>query len=105
FGVMLDQFEAAVQLGNDGRTAHKGATLELRRVATLINQTVRAMDARNRQRFDNDPQALGSWISARQVLGTPKTGGPPVETEPTATPATPAVPESGTPVGDVRPAA
>ena len=36
FGKMLDQFEAAVQLGHNGRAAHKGATEELRRVTTLI---------------------------------------------------------------------
>jgi len=106
FGKLLAQFDAAVLLGNTGRTVHKGATLELHRVGVLINQTVRVMDARNRQRFEDDPQALGSWISARRVLGTPKGGGPaPVETGTPVTPATPAVAGSGTPAGEVRPAA
>jgi hypothetical protein len=54
FGQMLDQFDAAVKLGKEGRTAHKGAVLELRTVATLIGRTVRVMDARNRQRFQDD---------------------------------------------------
>jgi hypothetical protein len=107
FGKLLDQFEAAVQLGHNGRAAHKGATEELDHVATLITRTVRVMDARNRQRFEEDPQALGEWLSARQVLGTPKPGGTaPVETGSPEAPATPPVSGSGTPAGgEVRPAA
>ena len=108
FGQLLDQFDAAVSLGKEGRTTHKGATLELRTVATLIAQTVRVMDARNRQRFQDDPQALGSWLSAKQVLGNPNGSGAaaPADTGNSGTPAAPAVPGSDTPAGgDVRPAA
>jgi len=91
FVQMLDQFDAAVALGNDGRTAHVGATRELKAVATEIVRTVRVMDGRNRQRFVEEGQLLGSWISASTVLGTPRAG-----TEP----------EGGTPAGgEVRPAA
>jgi hypothetical protein len=87
----LDQFDTAVSLGNDGRTAHVGATRELKAVAQEIVRTVRVMDARNRQRFAGNGQLLGSWISASTVLGTPRPG-----TEP----------EGGTPAdGEVRPAA
>jgi hypothetical protein len=32
------------------------------------------MDDRNRQRFGEDGQLLGSWISASTVLGTPRPG-------------------------------
>jgi hypothetical protein len=88
---MLDQFDEAVALGNDGRTAHVGATRELRAVSPEIVRTVRVMDGRNRQRFAEDGQLLGSWISASTVLGTPR---PDLE------------PEEGTPAGgEVRPAA
>jgi hypothetical protein len=87
----LDQFDAAVALGNEGRTAHVGATREIKGVAGEIARTVRVMDARNRQRFAQDGQLLGSWISASTVLGIPRPG-----TEP----------EGGTPAGgEVRPAA
>jgi hypothetical protein len=87
----LDQFDAAVALGNDGRTAHVGATRALRAVATEIVRTVRVMDGRNRQRFADQEQLLGSWISASTVLGSPRPG---------------AEPEGGTPAGgEVRPAA
>ena len=88
----LDQFDAAVALGNDGRTAHVGATRELRSVATEIVRTVRVMDGRNRQRFADQEQLLGSWISASTVLGKPGR--------------TVAEPEGGPPAaGEVRPAA
>ena len=91
FVQMLDQFDEAVALGNDGRTAHVGATRELRAMASEIVQTVRVMDGRNRQRFAEDGQRLGSWIDASTVLGTPRPG-----TEP----------EGGTPAGgEVRHAA
>lgn len=104
FGTQLDQFEAAGLLGNNARAGHKGAVFELLDVVKQIRQTVSVMDGRNRQRFENDPQALGSWISARQVLGTPKSGGPaPADTP--STPGTPPATESAIPAGDVRPAA
>jgi hypothetical protein len=91
FVQMLDQFDEAVALGNDGRTAHVGATRELRAVATEIVRTVRVMDGRNRQRFADQEQLLGSWISASTVLGRSRSG---------------AEPEGGTSAGgEVRPAA
>jgi hypothetical protein len=71
---MLDQFDEAVALGNDGRTAHVGATVELRMVSSEIVRAVRVMNGRNRQRFAEDGQLLGSWISASTVLGTPRPG-------------------------------
>jgi hypothetical protein len=88
---MLDQFDEAVKLGIDGRTSHIGATREIRAVSSEIVRTVRVMDGRNRQRFAEDGQLLGSWISASTVLGTPRPD---------------AEPEGGTPAGgEVRPAA
>lgn len=95
---MLDQFDAAVAMGNDGRTAHVGATRELKAVASQIVRTVKILDGRNRQRFQDDGQLLGSWISASTVLGTPR------GTQDEASP--PSSPEQATPnAGDVRPAA
>jgi hypothetical protein len=87
---LLDQFDAAVLMGNDGRTAHIGATRDLKAAAAEILRTVRVMDGRNRQRFANDQQLLGSWIGATRVLGQPRQGSAAV-TPPAA--------------GDVRPAA
>ncbi len=96
FGQLLDQFDAAVKVGSDGRAAHTGATKRLDALAQEAGQIVRAMDARNRYRFKNDEQVLGAWISASTVLGR-AVGSAPEET-PLPTP----TPEAG---GDVRPAA
>ena len=96
FGQLLDQFDAAVKLGSDGRAAHTGATRRLEALALEAGQIVRAMDARNRYRFKNDEQVLGAWISASTVFG--KGAG----SAPEQTPGPGPTPEAG---GDVRPAA
>jgi hypothetical protein len=70
FVQMLDQFDLAVALGNDGHTAHVGATRELRAVASEIVRTVRVMDGRNRQRFANQEQLLGSGSARARCWGT-----------------------------------
>lgn len=95
FGHQLDQFDAALTQGNEGRSAHVGATLELEAVSHEIARTVRVMDARNRQRFADNPQLLGAWLYASAVHGKPRTG-----SEPTA-----ALPEGEAPAGESRPAA
>jgi hypothetical protein len=100
FGDLLDQFDATVKLGSDGRAKHTSATKRLRALGVEAGQIVRAMDARNRYRFKNDAQALGEWIAASTILGKATgmgSSGPvadPVEEGKT--------PEAG---GDVRPAA
>jgi len=96
FGQLLDQFDAAVKVGSDGRAAHTGATKRLEALAQEAGQIVRAMDARNRYRFKNDEQVLGAWISASTVLGRA------VGSAPEETPVPAPTPEAG---GDVRPAA
>ena len=68
-GELLDRFDAAVLLGNNGRTAHKGATQQLEALAAELAAVVRTMDARNRQRFQGNAQLLASWVSASTVLG------------------------------------
>ena len=89
----LEQFDAAVALGNAGRAAHMRATAELRAVSAGIGRAVRVMDGRNRQRFQQEQSLLAEWISASTVLGQPRGG-----------PATP-TPEPMPSTGDVRPAA
>jgi len=98
FGRMLDEFDAAVALGIEGRSKHMGATAQLRFLAVEIARAVRVMNGRNRQRFEENGQALAAWLAASAVLGTPRGGAP--ETVPAPTP------EGGTPsTGEVRPAA
>jgi hypothetical protein len=93
FGRQLDEFDAAVALGIDGRSRHMGATAELRRLGVEIARAVRVMSGRNRLRFEDDPQVLASWLAASSVRGTPR--GDSSET----------VPPQQPPTGEVRPAA
>ena len=72
FGKSLDEFDAAVTLGAEGRTVHTAATRELNALTKEAQAIVRAMDARNRLRFQDDRQALELWVSARTVLGSPR---------------------------------
>ncbi len=69
FGKWLDEFDAAVTMGAQGRTVHTAATRELGALTKEAQGVVRAMDARNRLRFEGDRQALELWVSARAVLG------------------------------------
>ena len=100
YGVLLDQFDAAVKLTSEGRARHTGATQRLRALGLEARQIVRAMDARNRYRFRNDAQALGEWVSASTIFGR-SAGSTPVESEPGPV-GEGKTPEAG---GDVRPAA
>ena len=95
FVQLVAQFDSAVALGNVGRTTHVAATRELTALGLQIVQTVRVMNARNRQRFQGNAELLGSWISATKVLGTPHRTAAPVPAPEGTTP----------PAGDVRPAA
>jgi len=101
-----DEFEAAVQLGAQGRTVHTAATRELQTLTKEAQTVVRATDARNRLRFQDDRQALEQWVSASAVLGVPSPdrsakdeGGTPAPVDGGAQGGTP---DAG---GDVRPAA
>jgi hypothetical protein len=99
-GQLLDQFDAAVKLGSDGRAAHTGATRRLRELALEAGRIVRAMDARNRHRFRNDQQVLGAWITASTVRARSIGQGPAATPEPAPAPGGES--ETGS---DVRPAA
>jgi hypothetical protein len=91
FVQLLDQLDEAVVLGHEGRAAHVGATRDLKAGAFEIVRTVRVMNGRNRQRFAQDEQLLGSWISASTVPARSRSV---------------AEPEGGSPAGgEVRPAA
>jgi hypothetical protein len=98
FERMLDQYDAALRLGAEGRMRHTAATRELVALTKEAKRLVRAMDARIRIRYRNDLPALEQWVSARAVLGVPR----PVEGG-----AELPVVEGGTPDagGEVRPAA
>ena len=89
----LDQFDAAVESGREGRASHVDASAEVKAVADEIFQVVRVMDGLNRYRFMNDPESLAAWESASNVVASPRPAPKPAPQEP---------PPSG---GEIRPAA
>lgn len=92
---VLDQFDAAVEHGAEGRQAHVGASAELHAVADEVVQVVRVMDGLNRYRFMNDAELLAAWESASSVAATPRAGT-----------SAGTGPEAGPPAGgEIRPAA
>jgi hypothetical protein len=109
FGKLLDEFDAAVTLGAQGRTVHTAATREVKALTKEAREIVQAMDARNRLRFQDDRQVLELWVSARTVLGSPQATPKDAGTPGLAPDAggTQGGPQGGTPEagGDVRPAA
>ena len=93
----LDQFDAAVEEGTQGRRTHIGASAELNALAAEVVQVVKLMDGLNRFRFAKDPESLAAWESASSVVATPRPAEPKVE---------PGTPEGPAPAGgEVRPAA
>ena len=93
----LDQFDAAVDSGSQGRAAHVGASAELRAIADEVVQSVKVLNGLNLYRFRGNPDLLAAWQSASNVVATPRGAEPKPGEEPGGTPA---VQE-----GDVRPAA
>src|SRR5262245_1819202 len=100
FAEQLDQFDAATERCDRGRTAHKGATQQLDELAQELASVVRTMDARNRSRFRGNRGLLESWVSASTILGVRRGEGEPAE--PPAEGTQGGTPEAG---GEVRPAA
>ena len=91
----LDDFDRAIERGNEGRRQHVGASAELDTVGDELVQIVRMMDGLNRVRFASDSESVAAWESASNTLGPARSSGikPPGPTEP---------PTSG---GEVKPAA
>jgi hypothetical protein len=89
----LDEFDAMMEQGSQGRVAHVGASFELDAVADEVVQVVKVMNGLNRFRFARDGELLRSWQAASNIVATPQ----PAEDEPET---------GGTPPGgEVRPAA
>lgn len=95
----LEQFDAAVEEGTQGRRAHVGASAELNALADEVVQVVKVLDGLNRFRFAKDAESLAAWASASNVLGGPAL-------RPAAGSKPPTEPEGPAPAGgEVRPAA
>jgi hypothetical protein len=94
----LEQFDAAVEEGTQGRRTHVGASAELGALADEVVQVVKLLDGLNRFRFAKDAESLAAWGSASNVLATPHPA--------TVVKPVPQGPEGPAPAGgEVRPAA
>ena len=76
-GQSLDQFDQAVERGAEGRRVHIGAAANLNAVADEVVQIVRGIDGYDRFRFAAELDLLAAWTAASNVIGPPRTGGPP----------------------------
>jgi hypothetical protein len=90
----LDEFDAVVEQGTQGRAAHVGASTELDTVANEVVQVVNVMDGLNRFRFGKDGELLAAWENVSNVLAPPRSA-----------PAKPASDGGTSASGEVRPAA
>jgi hypothetical protein len=77
----LLEFERTLEASRVGRRLHTGASAELRTIAGEIVERVRLLDGLVRYRFGNDPQLMGAWTSARNVLGPFRPRSQPVSNE------------------------
>jgi hypothetical protein len=70
-------FERTLEATRAGKRAHVGASADLPAVAAAISRQVRLLDGLVRYRFGDDPELMGAWASARNVLGPfkPRQGG------------------------------
>jgi hypothetical protein len=71
----VDEFDKTLEATRAGRRDHVGASADLRAVATEITEQVRLLDGLVRYRFGDDPELMGAWASARNVLGPFKSRG------------------------------
>lgn len=94
----LEQFDAAVEQGTQGRWAQVEASAELNTVVGEVVQVVKVTDGLNRLRFAKEAEALAAWASASNVLAAPPLSPPPK-------PAHEAPEEPSLAGGEIRPAA
>jgi hypothetical protein len=69
----VGDFEQALGSSREGRRGHVGASADLKAVARAIKAQIRVLDGLVRFRFGDQPELMGAWASARNVLGPFKT--------------------------------
>ena len=70
--VALDELDQAIILGDQGRTAHVGASAELETLTEEVVRKVRSMNGVHRHHFAGDSNLLAAWESASNVTATPR---------------------------------
>ena len=65
----LGKYEQTLEATSAGRREHVGARADLKAVAAEISKQVRLLDKVVRYRFGDNPELMGAWESARNVVG------------------------------------
>lgn len=68
----LTEYEQSLEATRAGRRDHTGASSDLRRVASEVSEQVRLLDGLVHYRFGQNAELMGSWNSARNVVGPSK---------------------------------
>jgi len=71
----IDQLDAVVNQGSEGRRIHVGASAGMEVSADEAVHSVKILDGFNQFRFGADPNLLAGWNAASNIVGPPRTGG------------------------------
>jgi hypothetical protein len=64
----IAEFEQTLEATRAGRLEHVGASADLRAVLSEITEQVKVLDGIVRYRFGDNPELMGAWASAHNVL-------------------------------------
>jgi hypothetical protein len=101
----LDQLDAAVERGAQGRRRHIEASAALDVATDQAVQQVKILDGYNRVRFVEDPERLAGWIAASNIIGPALSGGQSVSRSRGTQSPSPATPVPPPAPGSIAPAA
>lgn len=65
----LGEYEQTLEASRSGRREHVEASADLEAISTEIVEQVQLLDGVVRYQFGDDPDVMGGWASARNVLG------------------------------------
>jgi hypothetical protein len=65
----VGEYEQTLEASRAGRREHVGASADLPAVIAAISEQVKLLDGVVQYQFGDDPELLGAWHSARNVLG------------------------------------
>jgi uncharacterized protein YgfB (UPF0149 family) len=65
----IGELEQTLEATRAGRREHVGASADLKAVVAEVAEQVRLLDGVVKYRFGDNPELMGAWASARNVLG------------------------------------
>jgi len=65
----VGEYEQTLEATSAGRREHVGARADLKAIAAEISKQLRLLDKVVRYRFGDNPELMGAWESARNVVG------------------------------------